>query len=117
MRKQLQLSKPCFSGLFILCIALSPYCQAQKYDNVMILGYHYYMGGPIPILDFTYGSPDTAAIYSPLDMMGTNASICDSSGLLQFYTNGVIVANKYGQVLDNSLDFNYDLIMPNLGVT
>ncbi len=104
-----------FSLLILIFIGLNT--TAQQHDNVWPIGYHYCSGCAIPILDFTYGRPDTAGIYSPIDLFYTNTSICDSSGLLQFYTNGIWVANKYGQILPGSQDFNLDSAVVHFGWT
>lgn len=90
---------------------------AQQNDNVWLIGYQYGMGSPIPALDFTYGFPDTTALYAPFDMMAANSSICDSAGNLLLYTNGIQLANKYHQLLDNSADFNLDSIVSQFGLT
>ncbi|MFN8166280.1 MAG: hypothetical protein U0X76_08955 [Bacteroidia bacterium] len=81
---------------------------SQKNDNVMILGYHYFPNGPIPIWDFTYGYPDTAGYFSPIDLFECNSSICDSSGVMQLYTNGITLINRYQQIVPGSTDFNAD---------
>ena len=50
---------------FILFLPFSE-SFAQKNDNVMVLGYRIAINGPIPTLDFSYGSPDTGAYFSPI---------------------------------------------------
>ena len=81
---------------------------AQQNDNVMVLGYRYGVNGPIPTLDFTYGSPDTGAYFSPIDMFEGNASICDSAGLMMMYTNGISLVNRFQQIIPGSDLFNAD---------
>ncbi len=81
---------------------------AQQNDNVMVLGYRYGVNGPIPTLDFTYGSPDTGAYFSPIDVFEGNASICDSSGIMMMYTNGISLVNRYQQIIPGSDLFNSD---------
>lgn len=91
--------------------------KSQQNDNVWLIGYHYGPTSPIPGLDYTYGFPDTTGFFSPFDMLAANASVCDSSGNLQLYTNGIFVANKYHHLLDSSADFNFDSIVSQLGFT
>jgi hypothetical protein len=62
-------------------------------------GYSYY-------LDFSSSTVDTGILSRNLKFFITNASICDTSGELLFYTNGVWVANKNHDTLFNSQDFN-----------
>ncbi len=94
--------------IFILLLLSNLYVNAQKNDNVWIIGYQYCGGCPVSALDFTYGSPDTVGIYSGLDANATSSMISDSTGLFQFNTNGIYVCNKYGQVIPGSIDFNLD---------
>ena len=69
-------------------------------------------------LDFTSGSPDTFSLFRPLPFFLTNASVCDSSGQLSFYTNGIYVANKLHDTLQNSQNFNpgYNTVNNNTGL-
>lgn len=90
---------------------------AQKNDNVWLMGYQYVQGWPVPGLDFYFGSPDTIPYYTPFSFFETSASISDNNGVLQFYTNGIKMANKYHQILANSVDFNYDLGVDQFGLT
>lgn len=96
---------------FLLALLVSGFSFslfAQRNDNIMILGYHYFPNGPIPIWDFTYGHPDTAAYFSPIDIFNCNSSICDSSGSIQLYSNGIYLINRFQQIVPGSQDFNAD---------
>lgn len=57
-------------------------------------------------LDFTFGVPDTFSIFRDLNFFNTNASICDSSGNLLFYTNGHWIANANHDSLYHADHFN-----------
>ncbi|MBP6531799.1 MAG: T9SS type A sorting domain-containing protein [Bacteroidia bacterium] len=92
---------------FILFLSLTE-SFAQKNDNVMVLGYRIAINGPIPTLDFSYGSPDTGAYFSPIDMFEGNASICDSNGIMMMYTNGISLVNRFQQIVPGSNFFNTD---------
>jgi hypothetical protein len=92
--------------LTVSCITIS---FSQKLDNVWILGYHYYYGYDLlPGLDFYYGNPDTVGFNSPIELQGTDASICSADGDLLMYTNGIFLMNRYNQKIPGSEDFNAD---------
>src|ERR1043165_9086430 len=78
--------------IFLLLVLFSQFSFAQKQDNNWVFGHH---AG----LKFTSGIPQafTSNIYSVEDC----ASISDSSGQLLFYTNGVNVYNRLGEVMPN----------------
>lgn len=96
-----------FGIIFILCTTLIK-VQAQKHDNKWMMGYQYAPWQAFPALDFYFGAPDTIGYYGFFPMFGTCNSICNSQGLLQFYTNGIKVANKYDAPLLNADTFNID---------
>ena len=83
------------------------FSNAQKSDNTWLMGYHYYPYF-VPALDFYFNTPDTIAWNAPIDFFGANAGICNSTGDLQFYTNGVTMCNYLNDTLNNSYKFNYD---------
>jgi hypothetical protein len=86
--------------------------QAQeKLDNIWLFGNDtgpedsiLHFGGSV--MDF---NDDTLQLYKhdrdmPIDV--TNASICDRSGDLLFYTNGIYLANWQGDTIENSFGLN-----------
>lgn len=77
---------------------------AQKENNVWMLGNQ--QPNNNCGIDFNGGSPDTFSITRNLDFFLLNASICDTSGSLLFYTNGQYIANRNHDTLLNSRDFN-----------
>lgn len=94
--------------VIVLSLFATP-AQAQKWDNVWLMGYYYYSHiNLIPGLDFYYNQPDTVGFYTPFEMWGANAGICDDDGVLLMYTNGIYLANRYHQLMEGSADFNLD---------
>src|SRR5688572_1232807 len=58
------------------------------------------------ILDFNSGSPVIDSLNSAMRIFLTNASICDTSGQMLFYTNGIQVFNQNHDTLLNSEGIN-----------
>ena len=79
-------------------------CLAQKENNVWMLGNQ--QPNNNCGIDFNSGNPDTFSLTRNMDFFLLNASICDSSGVLLFYTNGQYIANRNHDTLLNSRDFN-----------
>lgn len=93
----------------IICLVFAnSNIQAQKYDNKWMMGYQYAPSTPFPALDFMFGNPDTIGFYGLFPFFGTNTSICNAQGLLQFYSNGVFISNKFDAPLANADSFNID---------
>ena len=102
----------------LLAIALLLYStciSAQQEDNVWLFGtssinYSNYRGYAYgnSIVDFSNGEP---RIYydslMTLDFGGTNASICDATGKLMLYTNGMQVQNGIHQVVKGADTIGY----------
>lgn len=90
---------------FFPCVLLS-----QGIDNIWITGYDNPTTPPWgnTVINFSSGSPILSAQNRSLNFLRTNASICDTSGNLLFYTNGFAVCNVYGDTMPNgdSLDYN-----------
>lgn len=91
--------------LFVITMSTAS-LHAQKHDILWLLSYNSINVGDKSCIDFTTLQADTFAQKRRLGSFITNASICDSSGNLQFYTNGIYVANKDHDTLWNSGDFN-----------
>ncbi|MBA2407295.1 MAG: T9SS type A sorting domain-containing protein [Chitinophagales bacterium] len=93
----------------LLVAALQLWCVqkktfAQNRSNVWELSYQLFV--PDCGLDFSSGSPDTFSVWRNLDFFNTNASICDTTGQILFYTNGQWIANRDDDTLMNSEQFN-----------
>ncbi|MBK9637495.1 MAG: T9SS type A sorting domain-containing protein [Bacteroidetes bacterium] len=94
--------------LFSLSIfASNPVCS-QKHDAKWMMGYSFAPWISFPALDFNYGYADTIGYTGYFNIIGASTSICNTQGLLQFYTNGIHVANRLNLPLANSVDFNLD---------
>ncbi|HYV90147.1 MAG TPA: T9SS type A sorting domain-containing protein [Chitinophagales bacterium] len=78
--------------ILLLLVFASQFCSAQKQDNNWVFGHHAGLN-----FDLALPQPFTSGIYSVEDC----ASISDSSGQLLFYTNGVNVYNRLGQMMPN----------------
>ncbi|MEN0004928.1 MAG: hypothetical protein AAF798_12315, partial [Bacteroidota bacterium] len=75
--------------LYLLCTSLYQ-TFAQNHDYVWLLGANgvdnpYYAG---TVIDFIGDPPEVYYEFRDIVFFQTNASICDSSGNLLFYTNG-----------------------------
>ncbi len=97
--------------LFLFC-CFSLSLLAQKRDNVWLFGS---VGNTSETDDFGISSlcfdsspPDTLNIpESSMSLIEfTNASICDTSGQLLFYTNGIFIANSQHDTLENGAGLN-----------
>jgi hypothetical protein len=102
----------------ILFIMLIGRAEAQRYDNIWVLGYFgggFESNASLPALDFRCGYPDSTLFYPPFDFVNTNASICDSNGYLVLFTNGTQIANRYQRIVAGSDSFNFDPVMAYYG--
>ena len=88
----------------LLFYLLASVAQGQNRANVWMLGYQPFSKDPA--IDFNSGVADTFSVAKNLEFFLTNASICDSNGELLFYTNGIYIADKNHDTLDNSGNFN-----------
>lgn len=77
---------------------------SQNRDNIWELSYQ--PNAPDCGLDFSNGMADTFSVFRDLNFFDTNASICDSTGNLLFYTNGHWIANANHDSLYNANHFN-----------
>ena len=100
---------------FFLCFCCFVFIalNAQKHDNVWLLGYHGGSQSPdndyfgISILDFTSGEleiSDNQIIEMNFD--AANASYCDVDGNLLYYSNGIYIEDASFQTMLNGEDFN-----------
>ena len=86
----------CFSGKIL----------GQKQDAIWLLSNNSPIIGDKCGIDFNILPATTFIDYRKLGFFITSASICDSTGSILFYTNGIYVANKEHNTLWNSSDFN-----------
>ncbi|MBP9882820.1 MAG: T9SS type A sorting domain-containing protein [Chitinophagales bacterium] len=92
------------SIIVYLIFHLHTIAYAQNHDNIWQLSYEPFV--PDCGLDFSDGTADTFSVFRDLNFFVTNASICDSSGNLLFYTNGHWIANTNHDSLYNTDHFN-----------
>lgn len=89
---------------FYLNLLFAFYSSAQKENNVWMLGQ--LLPNTNCGIDWNGGTPDTFSVLRDMDFFLLNASICDTSGALLFYTNGQYIANRNNDTLLNSVNFN-----------
>ncbi len=92
----------------LIALPLTVFAQV-KFDYTWLFGY------PSDIGDSTYNgtrmdfsaTPPTLTYFGIPFMLDANASICDSSGNLLFYTNGCTIANKNHEMMLNGDEINF----------
>jgi PKD domain len=83
--------------------------SAQNHDHVWLFGYGSQSPDPAfggTIMDFNTMPPDIFYQYNEMNFDITDASMSDANGELQFYTNGIYVANKDFQAMANGTNLN-----------
>lgn len=81
-------------------------CFGQgNYTNIWQLGY---VSGFYPHceIDFSGGTPIVSNFVRPMNFRAANSSICDASGNLLFYTNGIYIANANHDTMMNGSGLN-----------
>ncbi|MCB9354288.1 MAG: PKD domain-containing protein [Lewinellaceae bacterium] len=99
--------------LFAVCCTV---LYSQKNDYFWIFGHSGGLQSPPDdefgnaILDFRAGNRPELEIHQEYDMnfSATCATICDSTGQLQFYTNGEKVYNRHHVLMENGWEINFD---------
>ena len=86
---------------------------SQNRANVWVLGQQFAIMDCG--VDFNSGISDTFAVWKDLEFLVTNSSICDTSGQLLFYSNGIYIANKNHDSLKNCKNFNPGFASDNSG--
>lgn len=94
--------KRLWMGLLIFKFVIDS--SAQNHDNIWQLAEQLFADDCG--IDFSSGEPDTFSLFRDLNFFDTNASVCDSSGNLLFYTNGHWIANANHDSLMNTHKFN-----------
>ena len=94
--------------LFAFLLLCSNTLKAQGINNLWIGGYYSYIGKPhgINLIDFSSGIPSCAYDSLPMNFNHTNASICDNSGNMLFYTNGLYIADASNDTMVNGDNIN-----------
>ncbi len=89
---------------FLIFTSLSKQVSAQKANNQWMIGWEFPTDHSL--LDFNTISPISNLQSSGLAFFLTNASICDTSGQLLFYTNGHVIYNRNHDSLFNTSGIN-----------
>ena len=58
-------------------------------------------------IDFNSLPIDVSVVEKEMCVLITNSSICDSSGQILFYTNGLSIYNKYNEIIENGDSINF----------
>ncbi|MCX6290712.1 MAG: hypothetical protein NT126_02995, partial [Bacteroidetes bacterium] len=91
---------------FLLLLLLLQSALGQNRNNVWMLGGAIAPTYPKFGIDFNSGVVDTFSVFRGINFFITNASICDTTGELLFYTNGDYIENRNHSRLLNSTNFN-----------
>ena len=95
--------KRCF---WVCCLFIGVNALAQNRTNIWELSYSTNLQYPNCEMIFSGDSVYTQSVSRIMAFFNTNASICDTSGSLLFYTNGLTVGNKNYDTLQNAVNFN-----------
>ena len=88
-------------------VMVSSVAGAQNRTNVWELSYSTDLMYPNSEIRFQYnGIADTNNASRIMSFDLTDASICDTSGNLLFYTNGITIGNRNYDTLQNAVNFN-----------
>lgn len=93
-----------YFSIFLLFFS-SPIFSQSNYDGTWVLTKD---GENASILDFTMDSLEVFAIADsfPIQLKGTNATMCDSLGNLLFYSNGVDIVSHNHKIMENGETLN-----------
>ncbi|MBL7929595.1 MAG: T9SS type A sorting domain-containing protein [Bacteroidia bacterium] len=90
----------------MLCYGTAPAQFRDKEWQISLSGYSINPAIPTNALYVTPLGVDTFSLIRPLSFTNDNHGICDTSGNLLFYTNGIWIANRLHDTLWNSVNFN-----------
>ena len=96
-------------GILVFLLSLSMTYSQSKADYVWIFGSNALSleGSEGSLVSFNGEGRDTSYVQLTESIGFNNASICDDSGNLMFYTNGCQVFDSTFQVMENGDDINY----------
>ena len=80
--------------------------NSQNRTQIWELGVRTFNGFPKCGIDFNTGTAIPFTEVRDMPFLVTNASMCDTAGQMLFYTNGIYVANKNHDTLQNGSSFN-----------
>lgn len=101
--------------IFILLLAVQiSNMQAQKEDNVWVLGYRYSFEPVANGIYFHFGdSLQITYASKPMSMLNSSTSICDASGNLLIYSNGCYMETSDGVEVEYSEGLNPGILYGN----
>ncbi|MDZ4702358.1 MAG: hypothetical protein SH848_00410 [Saprospiraceae bacterium] len=96
--------------LYPLCILIlhNTIGSSQKHDYSWLMGQNH-QSIPInsgTVIDFNTTPPDIYYEFRDMSFRQANASICDASGNLLFYTNGIYIANALNEPMESGQGLN-----------
>jgi hypothetical protein len=92
--------------LFFVLLVVPFSLSAQNRTNVWELCYVFDPDFAKCQLDFNVNPVEVDTMQRPMAFFITDASICDTSGQLLFYTNGIVIGDRDYDTLRNSVNFN-----------
>jgi hypothetical protein len=79
---------------------------SQSHSDIWLIGRTLFPFEAIQF-DFMSGLPTQSTVSTGIYMgSGTNSSICNENGELLMYTNGIAIANKFGELMENGDSLN-----------
>jgi len=91
---------------FFLLFAFCSIAKAQKHGDIWLIGLT--SSPPKAIkMDFGFDPPSMVIVETGIYLgNGTNSSICDNDGNLVMYTDGIFIANRLDEVMENGDNLN-----------
>lgn len=91
---------------FLLVLLQKTVCYSQNRNNIWLLGISFIDSVWNCGIDFNSGQSATFSVQNGMPFFIANASICDTTGQLLFYTNGFRINNRNHDSLLNCAGFN-----------
>jgi hypothetical protein len=93
---------------FVVLLVFSKSVSSQGISNLWVMGYESISGPPFggTNIDFIGGTPNITYLNRNMNFEETNAVICNVSGNLLFYSNGIYVADATGDTMQNGAGLN-----------
>ena len=91
--------------IIYLFLLIPFFSDAQKNDYIWLTGHTHGLSEGTWI-NFNHAPPSIEIIEIEMFFIVTNASFCNESGELLMYTNGLYIANRLGEMMENSDSLN-----------
>jgi PKD domain len=98
-----------FTCILYSLLFFSSTVYSQNWDYLWLFGFENYTSHPDwggTVIDFSTIPPAVYYADNDINMFDTNASICDESGNLLFYTNGQVIGNSVYDTMQNGGGLN-----------